>query len=270
MGETKSASRGKESRREHWETLWEAKKDVQNVYSNEDRILRGLSRVCELRGKRVLEVGAGTGRDSFRLMDRGATVIQLDYSVNSLQILKQLSEDLGVQTTIVGGDTFQLPFRDETFDIVFHQGLLEHFRNAQAHALLKENIRVLKPGGFLLADVPQRYHVYTVIKHILIGLNKWFAGWERSFSTPELSSLMRSCGLTSIHAYGEWMYPSLFYRTFRESLKALGVVLPLNPQPVKVLTKTRAMIRRVLLESPLPLYTGISIGVIGKKSGPGA
>jgi len=266
MEEIRSGGAEKESRREHWETLWqEKKKDVQQVYSNEDRILRQLLHVCDLRGKRVLEVGAGTGRDSFPLIEYGAEVVQLDYSVNSLQILRGLSEELHVQTNIVGGDTFQLPFRNETFDVVFHQGLLEHFRHPQALALLKENIRVLKPGGYLLVDVPQRYHLYTVVKHVLIAIDKWFAGWERSFSTPELTSLLQSLGLSTVHAYGEWMYPSFFYRAFRGALKKTGVMLPKNPQPIKSLTTLRKNIRMSMLETALPLYTGISIGVIGKK-----
>ena len=256
----------KESRREHWETLWQEKKlDVGKVYSNEDRILRQLLHVCDLRGKRVLEVGAGTGRDSFPLIEYGADVVQLDYSENSLQILKDLSRELHVQTNIVGGDTFELPFRDETFDVVFHQGLLEHFRHPQAQALLKENIRVLRGGGYLLVDVPQRYHVYTVVKHLLIAVDQWFAGWERSFSTPELTSLLQSFGLSPVHAYGEWMYPSFFYRAFRDVLKKTGMVLPKNPQPIKSLTNIRGKIRSAMLETALPRYTGISIGVIGKK-----
>jgi len=261
-----SGSVGTESRREHWEALWqEKKKNVQQVYSNGDRILRQLVHVCDLRGKRVLEVGAGTGRDSFPLIAYGAQVVQLDYSVNSLQILKGLSEELHMQSDIVGGDTFQLPFRDGTFDVVFHQGLLEHFRHPQALALLKENIRVLKQGGYLLVDVPHRYHLYTVVKRILIAINKWFAGWERSFSMPELMSLLQSLGLSTVHAYGDWMYPSLLYRTFREVLKKAGVMLPLNPQPIRSLTLLRMNLRQSMLKTALPLYTGISIGVIGEK-----
>ena len=261
-----SGGEKKESRREHWETLWQEKKgDVEQVYSNEDRILRQLLRVCDLRGKSVLEVGAGTGRDSFPLIEYGAKVVQLDYSVNSLQILKELSEELHVQTNIVGGDTFQLPFRDETFDVVFHQGLLEHFRHPQADALLKENIRVLKQSGYLLVDVPQRYHLYTVVKHIRIAINQWFAGWERSFSTPELTSLLQSHGLSTVHAYGEWMYPSFFYRVFRGVLKITGLTLPKNPQPIKSLATLRKHIRLSMLKTALPLYTAFNIGVVGKK-----
>jgi ubiquinone/menaquinone biosynthesis C-methylase UbiE len=265
MGAVQSENKGKESRREHWDTLWQEKKDVQHVYSNENRLLRQLVRVCDLKGKKVLEVGAGTGRDSFPLTELGAEIVQLDYSVNSLQILKNLSEELHVPTNIVGGDTFQLPFRDETFDVVFHQGLLEHFRQPQADALLKENIRVLKRGGLLLVDVPQRYHFYTVAKHILMAMNKWFAGWERSFSVRELRSRMETLGLTPVSAYGEWMYPSFFYRSFREAIKVVGVTLPLNPRPLKFVSRFRTGIRTALWRTPLPLYTAFNIGVIGRK-----
>jgi hypothetical protein len=98
-----------------------------------------------------------------------------------------------------------------------------------------------------------------------MALNKWFAGWERSFSLGELKNRMQSLGLTPVYAYGEWMYPSFFYRSLREAMKAAGVTLPLNPQPFKSITRLRKGVRMALLETPLPLYTGISIGVMGKK-----
>jgi ubiquinone/menaquinone biosynthesis C-methylase UbiE len=253
------------SRRSDWETFWDAKRDVQEVYSNADRILRNLSLVTSLEGKKVLEIGAGTGRDSFPLVQHGAEVVQIDYAENSLHILQRLAEEQRVPVSVVGGDAFRLPFRDETFDIVFHQGLLEHFRPPQAEALLKENVRVLKRGGLLLVDVPQRYHPYTVIKHILIALNKWFAGWERSFSVGELQRVLARLGLTPVHSYGEWMYPGLAYRALREVLKKAGVALPLYPSLARPLTDIRSSLREKLRRTSLPLYTGISIGVIARK-----
>ncbi|HCA78936.1 MAG TPA: class I SAM-dependent methyltransferase [Bacteroidetes bacterium] len=255
----------KESRKENWETFWREKEDVAQVYSNADRIARNLIRLGDLRDLKVLEIGAGTGRDSIPLLAHGARVFQLDYAVNALRILKRLADDNHLPVTIIGGDTFRLPFHDESFDVVFHQGLLEHFRHPQAEALLRENIRVLKRGGYLLVDVPQRYHVYTLVKHLLMSVNKWFAGWERSFSVGELKSVLQSLGLTPVQAYGEWMYPSFFYRSFREVLKKLGVTLPLAPQPIQSLSSLRRSIRRAMLETSLPLHTGISIGVIGRK-----
>lgn len=255
----------KESHRSHWENFWDEKKEVHEVYSNSDRVVRNLSKITDLKGKTILEVGAGTGRDSFPLVERGAQVYQLDYSVNSLKIMKRLADEEKIPVSIIGGDTFCLPFRDETFDIVFHQGLLEHFRPAQAEALLKENIRILKRNGLLLVDVPQRYHVYTIIKHILIVANQWFAGWEREFSVNELRSEMERFGLQVIHAYGEWMYPSLFYRATREALLKTGIKLPLYPTFFRPLTNIRRSVREALRDTPIAINTALSFGLVGKK-----
>jgi SAM-dependent methyltransferase len=255
----------KESRKQDWETFWDEKQDTDEVYSNAGRVLRHLSKLVELKDKKVLEIGAGTGRDSFPLVEQGASVVQLDYAENSLRILKRLAEESKLPVSIVGGDTFRLPFRDNTFDIIFHQGLLEHFRKPVAEQLLRENVRVLKEGGLLLVDVPQRWHTYTVAKHILIAMDKWFAGWERSFSVGELRGVLKTVGLTPVYAYGEWMYPSFFYRVVREVLKKVGWTLPLYPKVAKPLTALRAWTREKLLASPLPLHTGISIGVVATK-----
>ena len=257
---------GKESRRENWETFWDEKQDTEEVYSNAGRVLRHLSKLTSLEGKKILEIGAGTGRDSFPLVEHGATVYQLDYAENSLRILKRLADESKLPVNIVGGDTFCLPFRDGTLDIIFHQGLLEHFGKPVAEKLLLENIRALKQGGLLLVDVPQRWHSYTVVKHVLIAMGKWFAGWERSFSVGELRNLLKSLGLTPVYAYGEWMYPSFFYRAFREALKKAGWTLPLYPTLSKGLTNLRGTLREKLLDTSLPLHTGISIGVVAKKS----
>lgn len=255
----------KESHRSNWDKFWVDKKEFREVYSNSDRVVRNLIKVMDVRGKRILEVGAGTGRDSLPLIERGAQIFQLDYSEPALNIMKRIADENQIHVNIVGGDTFCLPFRDETFDVVFHQGLLEHFRPAQAEALLKENIRVLKKGGLLLVDVPQRYHIYTLIKHVLIAVDKWFAGWEREFSVTELRTIMIRLGLKPMHTYGEWMYPSLFYRATREALLALGLKLPLYPTLFGPLSALRKSIRESLRDSKFALNTSLSFGIIGKK-----
>ncbi len=254
----------KESRLEHWDSFWDEKKEVKEIYSNSDRVVRNLVKVTDVKGKKILEIGAGTGRDSFPLVERGADVYQLDYSMNSLKIMKRIAEEEKMDVTIIGGDTFALPFKDGTFDIIFHQGLLEHFRHEKATALLKENIRVLKKGGLLCVDVPQRYHIYTLIKTFLISIDKWFAGWERSFSVPELKKEMQQLGLQTVHTYGEWMYPSLFYRMTREALRTVKIKLPLNPK-IPVLYNIRKSLRDSLKDTTLTTYTALSMGVIGKK-----
>ncbi len=219
----------------------------------------------DFRGKKVLEIGAGTGRDSFGLAGLGAEVVQVDYSESSLEIIRSLLKKEGLSVQLVRGDAFSLPFPDRTFDVVFHQGLLEHFRQSDARRLLSENVRVLRKGGLFLVDVPQRYHVYTVVKHILIFFNRWFAGWEKEFSIHELQRVLRAQGLEIIHSYGEWMYPSLFYRILRELLEKLGIRLPMYPRLGSKLSALRKRIRERAWRSRIVLYTSLSIGVIGRK-----
>ena len=253
------------STKHNWETFWQRKNKVDEVYSNTDRVLRNLNQIMDLKGKKILEIGAGTGRDSLNFVTYGAQVYQLDYAMNALKLMKEVVDESGLTVGLIGGDAFMLPFEAGTFDVVFHQGLLEHFREPMATNLLIENARVVKPGGILLIDVPQRYHPYTIMKHILITLNAWFAGWEREFSVSELERKLQGIGLTPVYAYGEWMYPSLPYRLTREALMKVGIKLPLYPSLFSPLTKLRKIVRESLRNLRPSLYTSISIGVVARK-----
>ena len=67
----------RESRREHWEAFWAetSRISLEDVYDNGGRILREIFSQLrpdgDLTGLRVLEVGAGSGRDSLALSDAG-------------------------------------------------------------------------------------------------------------------------------------------------------------------------------------------------------
>ena len=226
------------------------------------RQLRSLGPVA---GKRILEVGAGTGRDSLVLGSEGAVVFMLDYSDRALRVMHNLAQQSGQSVRLVRGDAFQLPFKTGSMDLVFHQGLLEHF--IDPGKILSENFRVLKSGGFGLADVPQRYHLYTVVKHILIRLNRWFAGWETEFSLRQLQHLFRSAGFAVYDSYGDWMRPSFFYRALREILKKVSWRLPLYPKSIPGFSDLRGHIRTTIRRSSWAFYTYMDIGVIGRKNG---
>lgn len=47
-----------------------------------------------------------------------------------------------------------LPFKDDTFDAVYHSHVLEHIPRAEAEKFVKEAVRVLKPGGIMRVVVP--------------------------------------------------------------------------------------------------------------------
>lgn len=253
----------RESTRAHWAAFWSANPDIDQVYSNEGRIVTELKRVREVGQARVLEVGAGSGRDSLDLAAEGARPVTLDYTLEALRIVRDLAGRSGAPIDLVCADCTRMPFRDEAFDVVFHQGLMEHFRDPSA--LLSENQRVLRPGGHLLVDVPQRYHLYTVMKHILIAMGRWFAGWETQYSIGELEQLVEHHGFRVRHRYGDWMVPGLLYRSVRYAFRRVGLFLPMYPPGVPGLSALARAFKRWFRTRRLAFYTFLVIGTIGEK-----
>jgi SAM-dependent methyltransferase len=247
------------SEKKHWDDFWAGSRNLDDVYGTDRRIVENLSRHVDVRTLRVLEVGAGTGRDAGEIASLGARVVALDYSEESLKLM---GSAVGGRVSVVCGDATGLPFAPETFDVVYHQGLLEHFRNPAD--LLDENIRVLKRGGILLVDVPQRYHCYTVMKHTLMAFGKWFAGWETEFTVGGLKRLAESRGVRVLAVYGANMSPPVWYRGARKILLRTGVRLPMYPREPRWFSGVRRFARSVTPEW-VRLNTSLVIGCVARK-----
>ncbi|MGH7726489.1 MAG: class I SAM-dependent methyltransferase [Candidatus Eiseniibacteriota bacterium] len=259
----------RETTPEHWQRFWTDGRPLHEVYSNQGRLVEQALAQGSLSGRRILEVGAGTGRDTMELVRRGAIGYVLDYTFGSLELMQAHARHLGVPLTLVCADARALPFRDDSFALVFHQGLLEHFR--EPVPLLTENARVLEPGATLIVDVPQRYHLYTVAKKILIAMNRWFAGWETEFSPAELERLVRAEGLSVTRTYGDWMVPGLFYRAVRVTLAKAGIkALPMYPKGPAFWENFWNGLREWLRTQRWALYTTHVIGVVATKRGAAA
>ncbi len=251
----------KTSEKKHWDEFWASSRDLEEVYANDDRIIENLVSVIDLEGKRILEVGAGTGRDSETLSSKGAEVWTLDYSEESLRLM---ANNIEQPVRIVCGDAFALPFASDSFDVVFHQGLLEHFTNPGPGDILAENHRVLKPGGHVLADVPQRFHYYTLAKHVLMFFDKWFAGWETEFSPKEIESMVEDAGFEIVSTYGHNLYPPIWYRGVRKVLARKSIKMPMYPFDSPGFSYARRGFKRALPHRAV-LNTSMVVGCIGRK-----
>ena len=96
--------------------------------------------------RRILEVGCSNGR----LLIRAKGVVNAEDAVG-IDILKCGHSD-SIMTA--RGDARELPLRDDSFDLVFSAGLLEHFTGDELQGVLSEQIRVLAEGGILVILVP--------------------------------------------------------------------------------------------------------------------
>lgn len=245
-----------------WDTYWHSV--ARSGYVNyTPELLSTITSVMDLRGKRVLEVGGGTGGNASWLAKKGAAVHLLDLSRPALKISAQVSSQNDAEVKLVCADAYCIPYRDDYFDLIFHQGLLEHFQDPIP--LVLEQRRVLGEGGYLLIDVPQRYNLYTVWKHLLMALGHWEYGvWETEFSLEEIKRLLKRAGFTVLGAYGRGYYPRAFY-----------AVRHLHRLEEKVFTNSVAWSRRIwqaydslwdrFERSCWGLHSLQCIGVLGQK-----
>lgn len=118
-----------------------------------------VSLLGDIKGKTILDVGAGTGRLALKLANLGADVIALDVSEEMLNKLKPKTKKL----IPIIGDAESLPFDDESFDIVIATFLIVHLKNLER--FFGEVYRVLRPaprlgsgqgGIFLVTNINQR------------------------------------------------------------------------------------------------------------------
>jgi ubiquinone/menaquinone biosynthesis C-methylase UbiE/uncharacterized protein YbaR (Trm112 family) len=97
----------------------------------------------DIEGKLVLDVGCGMGRFSDVVSRWGGTIVGIDLT----SAVEAASANIGRRDNVhlAQADVFALPFRDETFDIIFSIGVLHH--TPDTRAAFDQLPRLLKPGG---------------------------------------------------------------------------------------------------------------------------
>jgi malonyl-CoA O-methyltransferase len=94
-------------------------------------------------GDRVLEIGSGTGQMSLHLAVAGRLVTALDVNRDNLTFFEECAARLGVEIATIEADaTAALPVEDDSFECVWHSGLLEHFTREERRRMLEDWARV--------------------------------------------------------------------------------------------------------------------------------
>jgi ubiquinone/menaquinone biosynthesis C-methylase UbiE len=124
-------------------------------------------------GGRVLEVSIGPGVNLPYLVNRSdvGEVFGLDISIGQLQRCQRYVTQKGWGVDLFLGNGEQLPFRDESFEGVFHVGGINFFNDKKS--AIDEMIRVAKPGArILIADETEKG---------ARGYEKFIPGFKKSF-----------------------------------------------------------------------------------------
>ncbi|HUP70772.1 MAG TPA: methyltransferase domain-containing protein [Acidimicrobiales bacterium] len=157
----------------------------------------------DLAGARVLDLGAGTGAGGRAAQARGAEVFSVDSAFG------MLAAGASHRLSAAVGDALALPFSLAAFDAVVAAFSLNHVDDPVA--ALREAVRVLRPGGTIVATAyasDDSHPVRGAVEAALVA-----AGWEpepwfeqvRTVTAPRLATVERAsktataAGLTAAH-----------------------------------------------------------------------
>lgn len=128
----------------------------------------------------ILSAGCGRGLIDYWLINcLGYRVVLLDYSSECIQNLKKIFKKTDKNKyQICRASILNIPYQDNTFDLVWNEGVLEHFSVDDFERALKEMIRVSKK--YILVDVPySKSKPYMMAKKYLEENNLWPWGYEK-------------------------------------------------------------------------------------------
>jgi 2-polyprenyl-3-methyl-5-hydroxy-6-metoxy-1,4-benzoquinol methylase len=137
------------------------------VYPNKNLSGR-IKRYIDLSGKFVIELGSGSGFDSIDMTEEGAVVVGLELSNGRIEYNVELMKEKGINYELLKGDVCYLPFKNGLADVVVCKHLIEHIPDAKRR--ITEFINLLKGGGILYIDYPNRYSLKQILSDEHYGL----------------------------------------------------------------------------------------------------
>ncbi len=144
----------------------------------------------------VLEIGCGNGFQTALLASISNSVTATDLESSSmethspgLEVARSVLRKLNVSNAkVLPADATQLPFENESFDLVYSSHMLEHVPDRKK--AVAEMYRVLRKGGLLLCVVPTRtdkvyafpWHYASLVKSAFGKLSRLFSGNNKTSS----------------------------------------------------------------------------------------
>lgn len=150
------------------------------------------------RGKDFLDIGCGGGLLAEEFARLGCNIVGIDPSIASIRVAARHSrgDKLSIDYIVAAGE--EVPFKDESFDVIYCCDTLEHVNNLDQ--VIAETSRVLKKGAIYFYETINRTLVSKIIAIEL--LQKW-AGlippnthdWKMFIKPEELYEIMARHGI---------------------------------------------------------------------------
>ncbi|MCC5668401.1 bifunctional 2-polyprenyl-6-hydroxyphenol methylase/3-demethylubiquinol 3-O-methyltransferase UbiG [Nostoc sp. CHAB 5784] len=148
-------------------------------------------------GLKALDVGCGGGFTCEFMAKRGVIVSGIDPVINSIQVAQEHASKSGLKIDYKHGFAENLPYDDNSFDIVTCVDVLEHV--ADLNKVLSEINRVLKPNGLFLFDTINRNFkskiiMIWILENITKDIDRGVHNWQKFIKPKELLHLLKDNG----------------------------------------------------------------------------
>ena len=146
-------------------------------------------------GGKTLEAGCGLGQFVIHFREMGRDIEGVDFSEEAVATAIEFAPG----TPVRHGDVRSLPYPDSTFDCYVSLGVIEHFVDGPEE-ILREALRVLKPGGTALISVPYANGARQLFRPLInreMSRVRESGGsfYQYAYSKREFSSLLADAGL---------------------------------------------------------------------------
>ena len=126
-----------------------------------------ISKLGDMRGKRVLELGSGRGEFTVALAKCGAEVVGVDVGDDLVKLGREVASVNDVKCEFVCASIDNLGLPSNSFDFVVGNAILHHLSEEGVVQSLKETRRVLKPGGEAMFFEPiENSRVFDFIQNL--------------------------------------------------------------------------------------------------------
>ena len=123
-----------------------------------------------LQGKKLLEIGCGSGQQALYFSSKGSLVTAIDISEECLNSVRNLIKKHAVKNIQVQNmDAHSLQFPDNSFEIIYLNSVLMH---ADKEKMLRECHRVLAPGGSIIIIEPLQYSPPMMVYRLFSSYRK--------------------------------------------------------------------------------------------------
>ena len=168
------------------------------------------SMLGDISGKKILEIGAGTGRFSLLLAEMGGEVTALDISQEMLDIVKGKAEKANLlnKIKVVQSDASEkIPFSSDTFDFCITINALSHIQNSDS--LFGEVHRALKKNGVFLSNYPNLISIYFPFGAIVNLRKKSFQKnvFTKWYTLNEIKRLNKMNNFCMVSIVGHMHFP---------------------------------------------------------------